>query len=175
MSEQYRKNIEKISDMVNDNHQRKIVVGNHSIKSSETRKVGDKWTDSDGVEWEQKEGYRSKVSKMPARGLFDAHCKDCESGLTKPWDLDVHKADGRCYYCQIEFEAELKSKYIQWFAYRRLKDLKNMDALHKDMETFVFEKHEFEKNETIFDDKVANALANNNIDTTNVKLKQQTS
>ena len=54
----------------------------------------------------------------------------------KKWDKDTHKADGRCYYCQIDFEAELKSEQtfngkpgIRWFAYRRLKDLKNMKAI----------------------------------------------
>ena len=57
MSDRYRKNIEKISDMVNDNHQKKIVVGDHSVKSTQTREIGERWTDSDGREWEQKDGF----------------------------------------------------------------------------------------------------------------------
>ena len=173
MSEKYRKNIEKIADMVNDNHQGKIQVSFSGEKAPD-RKIGDRWFDSDGKEWEQMKGYKSSVSHVK-RGLFDAYCKDCKAGLTKPWDKDCQKADGRCYYCQINFEAELKSKTgIRWFAYRRLKDLRNMDALHKDMEQFVFEKHEFSKNEKIFDKSVSNALANAEIDTTNVKLTNNT-
>ena len=104
MSERYRKNIEKISDMVNDNHQKKIVVGDHSVKSTQTREIGERWTDSDGREWEQKDGFYASVSKMPARGVADK-CPECESFIIKPWDKDVYKVNGRCYYCQIDFEA----------------------------------------------------------------------
>ena len=46
-----------------------------------------------------------------------------------------------------------------------------MDAIHKDMEKFVFEKHEYEKNSKIFDKKVANALANNEVQMTINKNK----
>ena len=106
MSDRYRKNIEKISDMVNDNHQKKIVVGDHSIKGTQTREIGERWTDSDGKEWEQKDGFYVSVSKMPARGIADK-CPDCESLIIKPWDKDVFKVNGRCYYCQIDFEAGL--------------------------------------------------------------------
>jgi hypothetical protein len=108
MSDRYRKNIEKISDMVNDNHQKKIVVGDHSVghHPNDGHKVGDKWTDLDGVKWEQKEGYRVKVSSLPSKGLADK-CPDCESFIIKAWDKDVYKVNGRCYYCQIDFEAGL--------------------------------------------------------------------
>ena len=51
-------------------------------------KVGDKWTDSDGVEWEQKEGYRSKVSKFNM-GIFSKQCKDCETPCVKSFDIDA--------------------------------------------------------------------------------------
>ena len=43
---------------------------------------------------------------MPARGIADK-CPDCESLIIKPWDKDVFKVNGRCYYCQIDFEAGL--------------------------------------------------------------------
>ena len=39
-----------------------------------------------------------------------------------------------------------------------------MDALLDDMEKYIFEKHEFEKNEKIFDKSVANAMANSNVE-----------
>ena len=58
------KNTQRVQDMLDGNYKSKIMVGEHSIKSSEHRKVGDKWTDSDGVTWEQKSGF-----KLPSKGL----------------------------------------------------------------------------------------------------------
>ena len=156
------KNLRKVQDMLDGNYKNKIQVG--YSKTEKTREVGDRWTDSDGIEWEQKEGYFTNVTKLAKRGLFDRRCKSCDKGIVKKWDKDVHKFDGRCYHCQLDFEIDLKTKFITWFAYRRNKELKNMDALHRDMEKFVFEKHEYEKNEKIYDDKVANALANGEVE-----------
>ena len=165
------KNLQKVQDMLDGNYKNKIQVAQYTGED-EQRKVGDKWVDSDGNHWEQKDGYRTKNTSDIAHHSWDEKCSDCEKLIIKPWDKDVYKADGRCRYCQIDFEAELRTgKPIKWFAYRRLKDLQNMDAIHRDMETFVFEKHEFEKNEKIFDKSVANAIANENVELTVNKNK----
>ena len=175
------KNLQKVQDMLDGKGTGKIQSGYSTVK--EHRKVGDKWTDSDGYNWEQKDGFQVKSGgSMPARGMFNHQCKDCGKNCSpktaKPWDRDSWRADGRCRYCQIDFEAELKSSIsmngkggIRWFAYRRLKDLRNMDAIHRDMEKWVFEKHEFEKNEKLFDKSVANAIANDNVSLTINKNK----
>jgi len=175
------KNLAKVQSMLDGTFGGKIQSGYSTVE--ETRKVGDKWTDSDGYEWEQKDGYQvKKGGSMAPVGMFNHQCKDCGKNCSpktaKPWDRDSWKADGRCRYCQIDFEAELKSSVtmngkagLRWFAYRRLKDLRNMESIHNDMEQWVFAKHEFEKNEKLFDKSVANALANDNIDTNNLKLK----
>ena len=65
------------------------------------RKVGDIWTDDDGLKWEQKKGYKIKLTKTANVGIFKAHCKDCKKGIVKPWDKDTQKADGRCYHYQL--------------------------------------------------------------------------
>ena len=62
------KNLRKVQDMLDGNYKNKIQVG--YSKTEETRKVGDKWIDSDGVEWEQKEGYIFKVPTTPNVGIF---------------------------------------------------------------------------------------------------------
>ena len=168
------KNIQKVQDMLDGNYKNKIQSGyTHHEKH---REVGEKWTDSDGYEWEQKKGYRMKISKTPSMGIGD-QCKDCESFILKPWDKHVYKADGRCRICQINFEAELKSSVdfngkggIRWFAYRRLKDLQNMESIHNDMEKYVFERHEMLK-ENPFDKTIANAIANENVEMTINKNK----
>jgi len=161
------KNLAKVQDMLDGNFKTKIQVGQYA-PTEETRKVGDKWTDSDGYEWEQKEGFRVKKSNTPAVGLFNHQCKDCGKNcspkMSKPWDKDTHKADGRCYHCQLNYELDLKfESKLRWFAYRRLKDFRNMESIEKEMEQWV---DEFEKirNEKVFDKTIANALANGEVE-----------
>ena len=169
------KNLAKVQDMLDGNYKNKIQVGVGDQEIEQTRQVGDKWVDSDGTPWEQKDGYQVKgrlgVSNRTHHS-WDTKCSGCEKLIVKKWDKDTYKADGRCYHCQINYEMDLSfDKPIRWFAYRRLKDLKNMDAIHNDMEKWVFAKHEFEKNEKIFDDKVANAIANGEVELTINKNK----
>jgi len=170
MSNRYEKNIQKVSSMVDGSYKRKLVVGQYN-PTEEKHEVGDKWTDSDGVEWEQKKGYKMKISKLASVGIFKGTCKDCDSGILKPWDKDTHKADGRCYHCQMNYELDLKfDSPLRLFAYRRLKDFQNMESLEKDMIQWV---EEFTKmrNEKVFDKSVANAMANENVEMTINKNK----
>tara|TARA_Y100000361_G_scaffold109971_1_gene99925 strand:+ start:746 stop:1261 length:516 start_codon:yes stop_codon:yes gene_type:complete len=169
------KNLQKVQDMLDGKGTGKIQVGGYST-SEETRKVGDKWTDSEGYEWEQKEGFRVKSGGgMPAVGMFNHQCKDCKKNCSpktsKPWDRDTFKADGRCYHCQMNYELDLSFESpVRWFAYRRLKDFKNMESIEKEMEQWV---EEFTKmrNEKVLDMSVANAMANENVE---MQIKKNT-
>ena len=156
------KNLQKVQDMLDGKGTGKIQVGQYT-GTDEQRKVGDKWVDSDGNHWEQKEGYRTKNTSNITHHSWDMKCSDCDSFIIKPWDKDVYKADGRCYYCQIDFEAQLKSKHIKWFAYRRLKDLQNMESIEKDMEQWVEQITE-ERKSNPFDETIANAMANGEVE-----------
>ena len=161
------KNLQKVQDMLDGNFKTKTQVGYSDVE--QIRKIGDTWTDSEGYKWEQKDGYQLKSGgSMPARGMFNHQCKDCGKNcspkMAKPWDRDVFKADGRCYHCQIDFESELKTgKPIKWFAYRRLKDLVNMESIEKDMIQWVDEITE-QRKKNPFDETVANAIANGEVD-----------
>ena len=160
------KNLAKVQSMLDGTYGGKTQVGYSSV--DEVRKVGDTWTDSEGYEWEQKDGYQvKKGGSMPAMGMFNHQCKDCKKNcspkMAKPWDRDTFKADGRCYHCQMNYELDLSfDKPIRWFAYRRLKDLRNMDAIEKDMIQWVDEM-EKSRDKNPFDEKVANALANEEV------------
>ncbi len=159
------KNLAKVQDMLDGNYKNKIQVGVGDQEVEQIRQVGDKWTDSDGNEWEQKEGYRTKNTNNVRHHSWDNNCSSCKKLIVKKWDKDTHKADGRCYHCQMNYELDLQfDSKLRWFAYRRLKDFKNMESIHRDMEQWIFEKHEFEKNEKIFDMSVANAMANDNVE-----------
>ena len=173
MAKKYSKNLSRVQDMVDGNYNHKIQVG--FVEEVEpTRKVGDKWTDSDGVPWEQRDGYKVKgrlaVSDITHQS-WDMKCSNCEDLIIKPWDKDTHKADGRCYHCQLNFELDLQyDKPIRWFAYRRLKDFRNMLSIEQEMEQWIDEKQELLKDNP-FDKKIANAIANENVEMTINKNK----
>ena len=160
------KNLAKVQSMLDGTYGGKTQVGYSEVE--QVRKIGDKWTDSEGYEWEQKDGYQvKKGGSMPSMGMFNHQCKDCGKNCSpktsKPWDRDVFKADGRCYYCQLDYEVDLKVKPIRWFAYRRLKDLQNMESIEKDMIQWI-EEMEKSRKENPFDETIANALANGEVD-----------
>ena len=136
--------------MLDGNFKHKTQVGMHiSEDVHRDRKIGERWFDSDGKEWEQKQGYRSSIKNTPEVGLGD-NCsnEDCGKLILKKWDKDTYKAD---------------DKPIRWFAYRRLKDFRNQKSIEKEMVQWV---EEFEKmrNQNPFDEKVANALANGEVE-----------
>ena len=132
------KNLQKVQDMLDGNYKSKIQSGYSATE--EHRKVGDKWVDSDGNHWEQKNGYRTKNTSNIRHHSWDMKCSSCEKLIIKAWDKDTYKADGKCYHCQLNYEMDLKfDKPIRWFAYRRLKDFKNQIAIEKEMEQWVDE------------------------------------
>ena len=161
------KNLAKVQSMLDGTYGGKTQVGYSPV--DEIRKVGDKWIDSEGYQWEQKDGFQVKsAGSMPAVGMFNHQCKDCGKNCSpktaKGWDRDCWKADGRCYHCQMNYELDLSfDKPIRWFAYRRLKDLQNMDALEKDMIQWV-EEISKQRKQNPYDMKVANALANGEVE-----------
>ena len=166
------KNLQKVQDMLDGKGDGKIQIGYSTAE--ETHKVGDKWVDSDGTPWEQRDGYQVKgrlATSDVTHQSWDKKCSMCESLILKLWDKDTYKADGRCYHCQLNYELDLKfDKPIRWFAYRRLKDFKNMKSIERDMEQW-FEEKEKRLQENPFDMKVANALANSNVEMTINKNK----
>ena len=129
MAKKQSKNLQKVQNMLDGKHERKIQSG--YLPTEETHKVGDIWTDSDGKKWEQKNGYRANITKLANAGIAD-QCSDCEAYIVKKWDKDVFFWNGRCYYCQIDFEAELHGtgKYDEW-----LKEKYNLDILQQKKNT----------------------------------------
>ena len=117
-SRKHLDNLQRIQNVLDDKHEGKVQSG-YSPAEVE-RKVGDTWADSDGVKWEQKNGYRVKISNTGKVGLWD-NCKDCDTAILKPWDKHMHSVHGRCRYCQINFEAILRSYPAKYFAWIRLK------------------------------------------------------
>ena len=165
----HSKNLQKVQDMLDDKLERKIQSG--YVVTEETHKVGDRWFDSDGREWEQKNGYRTNITKLANRGIVDNSCSDCEAYIVKKWDRDVYFWNGRCYYCQIDFEAELRGtgKYDEWLKEKGKKFTEDWIKKFEEENKELIK--EIENLENPFGKKVANALANGNIEMTINKNK----
>ena len=160
MAKKHSKNLQKVQDMLDGNSTRKIQSGYTVVE--ETHKVGDRWFDSDGREWEQKNGYRTNITKLANAGIAD-QCSDCDKYIVTGWDKDIYRWNGRCYYCQIDFEAELKGtgKFDEWKEEqdKRIKE-GYIEKFEEDNKELV---KEIANLENPFDTKVANALANANV------------
>ena len=160
------KNVKKIQDMLTGNYDKRIQVG-YGDQESKHRSIGDKWTDSDGVEWEQKNGFYTKVNKLPSVGIFSKKCKDCGRDCSpvhkKQPHHDTWKRFERCFYCQINYEVLLKSKKIgknnnKWNFWMKIQILKRWDTIDEEIQHIVFENSEVKVN----DKALMNALANEN-------------
>ena len=163
----YEKNLEKVQSYLDGTHQGKIQSG--YTPTEEQHEIGDKWFDFEGIQWEQKNGYRSKVSKVNV-GIFSKQCKECDKPCTKSFDVDTYNRMGRCYDCQVHFEEELKwnsknrigKNGNKWQFWVKLQELKRWDAVDREVEQFVMNRYE-ENKINPFDKSIVNAMANANV------------
>tara|TARA_Y100001963_G_C6719888_1_gene418653 strand:- start:132 stop:656 length:525 start_codon:yes stop_codon:yes gene_type:complete len=159
------KNLQRIQDMLDGNYNRKTQVGYETENVS--HKVGDIWTDDDGVKWEQKNGYRMKLSVMPNKGIGD-QCTDCKKICQNRLDKPTYSRMQRCFNCQISFESRLKRMKIgesnnKWVFWVHLQQMKRWDAMDSEAMA-MFE--EMNRSSSPFDETVMAAIGNSNVDST---------
>ena len=116
------KNTQALKQMLDGTHksQTKITI---QVPEKEPeiihRQVGEKWIDDEGMEWEQKEGFKIKLGKLnDTREELKkfTNCFEVENGkeCTKntftaiPQDWAMNSKTGRCLDCQIAYEHKLK-------------------------------------------------------------------
>jgi hypothetical protein len=126
--------IDDVKKLLNNQHesQNNIQVGyNGEIVDTPVRKVGDKWTDSDGNEWEQKEGYSMKLGKEWQQELhsylntFPKCSKEvCTCTMPKKIDEKMKKIHGMCLDCVVEMEHKIRLEG-KWEEYERQKVKEN--------------------------------------------------
>ncbi len=165
------KNLGKVQDMLDGNYKNKIQVGQYHEDIHANREIGERYFDHDDKEWEKTEYGRKSIAKLAPVGLGD-QCSECEKLIIKKWDKDVYKWNKRCYYCQIDYEAQFSrkiggenqkdSKYGDYLE-GRYDDFKKDYIKRWEEENAEFVK-ELEKLENPFDTKLANALSNENIE-----------
>ncbi len=168
----YRKNISRIQSMLDGDYKTKIQSGYESAEVD--RKVGDKWVDSDGIPWEQKDGYRLKgrLATSPRKHYtHDMKCSDCGINCTKNngdrRHYDTWIRMGRCFHCQINFEVMLKSRKFGeknnlWFFWSKLQRLIRWSTIDKEIDQYM--ETYWEEGKNILDKSVANALTNANLE-----------
>ena len=81
-SRKYEDNLRRVQNVLDDKHETKIHSGFIPEDIHSNRKVGDMWTDSDDVKWEQKDGYRVKITKLANAGIAE-QCSDCKKYISK--------------------------------------------------------------------------------------------
>lgn len=94
-----------------DNTQR--VFGYEGESSNQKREVGERWTDSEGKEWEQKEGYIANVTKMDdvreyLKKLTTCRGDDCKTIQYSNADKKLIVRTGLCTTCLAKMELRLK-------------------------------------------------------------------
>lgn len=94
-----------------DNTQR---VFGYEKESDKKREVGEKWTDADGQEWEQFEGFKSKVTQMDdvrdyLKKLTTCHFENCETGNYSYADKKAVARTGYCVICLRKLEQGLRN------------------------------------------------------------------
>jgi hypothetical protein len=82
-------------------------------EAEKKREVGEIWVDKDGKEWEQKQGYKTNVTRMDdIRAYLDklSNCskEDCKTVQYSNADKKLIRKTGMCATCLAKFEQKLK-------------------------------------------------------------------
>ena len=142
--------------MLDGNYQTKIQVG-YGDQEVERHEIGDTWIDSDGIEWEQKNGYRIRINnKMANVGIFKAKCKTCNKGILKQCDNPKITP----LFEKIGINPET--------AFQALRG--SSQLIRKNIPGFINTLNKILK-QNPFDKKVANAMANSEVELTINKNK----
>lgn len=107
------KSRKKIIDTVfgrEDNTQR---VFGYEKETEQKREVGERWTDSDGKEWEQREGYKIAVGQMDdvreyLKQLTTCKSDECKTSEYSRADKKMVVRTGYCVDCIQKLEQKLK-------------------------------------------------------------------
>jgi len=136
-------NIQDVKDILAGKHeaQNKLQVGYVPKEEPKvTRTVGEKWFDSDGNEWEQKEGYSVKLGKQWQQELHEylntfPNCRKevCTCSMPKRLDEKMKAIHGMCFDCVVEMEHKIKLEK-KWDEYEKEKLRQNALSWLKEAE-----------------------------------------
>lgn len=93
-----------------DNNQN---VFGYEKETEQTRKVGETWVDADGIEWEQKDGYKINSTKMDdarayLKKLTTCSSENCQTIQYSSADKKLIVRTGHCVACMRKLEQALR-------------------------------------------------------------------
>ena len=109
--------------------QQKVQVGYTEINKDDnvSRKIGDKWFDDDGNEWEQRNGYKIKLGKEWQQELHNylntfPNCQkeSCTCMFPKKLDEKMRRIHGMCFDCVVKMEHKIRVEG-KWDEYEKRK------------------------------------------------------
>jgi hypothetical protein len=115
--------------------------------STKKRKVGDRWKDNNGVTWEQREGYKTRVNEQ-AKIIRDASRQVCSCGQEIKFggrlDQLFYRKTGKCFDCIIKEETEYRVLGV-FDLYERYKLISNYYGFVTDMKGKIVESIQYFK------------------------------
>lgn len=140
MRKQNKSNIEILRNYV-DGVRPYVITGYTGKKYKKQKKIGDRWKDSDGTEWEQKAYGRVKVNRV-ADIVRAAREQKCKCGQAIKWgsriDQIFFNKTGMCSNCIIDYETKLRILGL-YDNYEKYKMLSNEIGNLKDIKTKLTE------------------------------------
>jgi len=142
LKEQKRKVFEKIDDVLKGGKVKKkaakMFFSFYTSPEKKNREIGETWTDEDGKEWVQRNGYSISVptidrAELEAEGfLMPTHCPKCGKSMTRGLDKKMWKFNGFCMDCTAEYETKLQIEG-RYEMYERKRIMANIRAFYYDV------------------------------------------
>lgn len=137
------RNIEAIQKMLDGTHhtQTKKSISTYAVKKDDTKRaVGERWTDANGVVWEQREGFRiqgvDRAERMAEIRQYlqgATVCPECNTKMTHRNDKKYYNIHKKCMECSVKMETQMRIDGT-WKDYERKKVLENVKAWLRDAE-----------------------------------------
>jgi hypothetical protein len=133
-----KSNIKIIKDYVDG--VRPVSVFGYTGKSYVKRKIGDKWKDNKGIEWEQRKGGPVQINRVATIIKEAIGIQKCKCGQEIRWgsknDQLFFRKTGLCMNCLIEYETRLRILGI-YDNYEKYKILSNEIGFIKDIKSKI--------------------------------------
>ena len=118
--------------------------------ATKKRKVGEQWVDNNGVKWEQRDGYKTRVNEQ-AEIIRTASKQVCSCGqeirFSGKLDELFYRKTGKCFDCLIKEETEYRVLGV-FHLYERYKLISNYYGFIIDMKSKIEDSiYYFEKDE----------------------------
>lgn len=137
---QNNKAIRQMLDGTHHTQTRKSISTYVGKQDTQKREVGERWTDDNGVVWEQREGFRiqgvdraERMAEIREYLAGTSTCPQCKNKMSKRLDKKYYNIHKMCMDCSIEHEHKMRMDG-SWKEFERGKMLANIKAWLKDAE-----------------------------------------